>query len=105
MTESKSMARAAAPSLGEGLPLHFVAAMATGLVSTTLSNPLDVLKAYTYMRPGVPLRACVAEMMRDEGVGALLKGWTASYARTGPHTVLILLFNEQIRLAVGSHAF
>ena len=79
--------------------------MTTGLVSTTVSNPVDVLKAYTYMRPNVPLRVCVAEMLREEGMGAIFKGWTASYARTGPHTVLILLFNEQIRRAVGVNAF
>lgn len=81
------------------------AAMMTGLVSTTVTNPADVLKSYRYMRPTVPLMDCVGELLRQEGALAFLKGWTASYARVGPHTVLILIFNEQVRSALDMDAF
>eukprot|EP00038_Savillea_parva_P011246 m.196229 g.196229 ORF g.196229 m.196229 type:complete len:293 (-) comp19714_c0_seq1:128-1006(-) len=84
---------------------HVAAAMMTGLVSTTVTNPADVLKSYRYMRPTVPLMDCVGELLRQEGALAFLKGWTASYARVGPHTVLILIFNEQVRSALDMDAF
>jgi len=93
------------PVIPDGWPTYLAAAMVTGLVSTTVTNPADVLKTYRYMRPGVPLLACLLELARHEGAGALLKGWTANYARVGPHTVLILVFNEQIRRVTGLDAF
>jgi solute carrier family 25 uncoupling protein 8/9 len=103
--ECKRLVATIKPQLDSGWQTHLVAALATGLVSTTVSNPFDVIKAYSYMRPKVPLLSCVKEVLQHEGPTALLKGWTASYARVGPHTVLILIFNERIRMFLGMEAF
>lgn len=103
--ECKSAVETYLPEVQTGWPTHLAAALVTGLISTTVTNPPDVLKSYRYMRPNVSLGACIRELFRHEGPAAMFKGWTASYARVGPHTVLILVFNERIRSALGANEF
>jgi len=35
-------------------------------------------------------------IMRNEGIGALWKGFWPTYCKIGPHTVLTLIINEQL---------
>lgn len=49
---------------------------------------------------GGPL-ACAAELLRREGPGGLMKGWSANYARLGPQTVITFVVAEQLRSMAG----
>jgi len=88
---------------GDGLPLHLTSSMASGLVSTTITNPIDVVKTRMFMggsRYSGPL-ACAASVWRADGVAGFFKGWSASYARLGPHTVIMFLAAENLRSFAG----
>lgn len=45
--------------------------------------------------------ACAAAVWRGDGVAGFFKGWSASYARLGPHTVIMFLTAEQLRQMAG----
>ena len=88
----------------EGFQLHLFAAMASGLITTTAANPIDVIKT-RYMSDSTnrypsPL-VCVVETYREGGIRAFFKGWTPSYWRLGPHTVFSFLLIERIRSFMG----
>ena len=44
-----------------------------------------------------------SQVVRQEGPLALWKGFTPAYARLGPHTVLVLVFLEQLNAAYYKH--
>ncbi|CDF34491.1 unnamed protein product [Chondrus crispus] len=86
----------------EGLLAHFGAAMTAGLVTTTVSTPADVVKSVVMSsKPQVEVRKCVEHIYRNEGVRGFMRGWTANYARLGPHTLLTVIAYENLRTAVG----
>lgn len=101
--ESKSVVTAFMPGLCV-IATHFWAAMLTGLVSTTVTNPVDVIKQHQFARPKIGLIECAKQLIQNDGIGALLRGWSASYVRIGPHTVLIFVFNERLRQLAGMDA-
>lgn len=76
---------------------------AQGLFTSALSQPADVLKTRCqadprhYTGPWSALRTTV----REDGLGALWKGFLPRYVRLGPHTVLLLVFYEQLRQRFG----
>ena len=87
---------------GQGLILHFSAAMMSGLMVTTAMNPADVMSTRMYNQAaGKELYSsipdCFMKIFRTEGFGGFYKGWLAHYLRVGPHTVLTFVFLEQIR--------
>ena len=49
---------------------------------------------------GGPL-ACAARVWADAGAAGFLRGWSASYARLGPHTVIMFTCAEYLRAAAG----
>ena len=91
--ESAKQAMRETGLLADGLALHFGASMLSGLVVTTCMNPFDVVSTRRYNQPQGAARRysgpldCFAKTFRAEGVAGLYKGWTAHYARLGPHTV------------------
>lgn len=86
----------------EGLLAHFGAAMTAGLVTTTVSTPADVVKSVVMSsKPQVGVRKCVEHIYRNEGARGFMRGWTANYARLGPHTLLTVIAYENLRTAVG----
>jgi hypothetical protein len=82
----------AAGLLPEGTTLHFVCAIISGLVATTVCNPPDVLKSRMMVAQakhgsgghvqGVGA-VCLA-IYREGGLLGFFRGWTAAYARAGP---------------------
>ena len=44
-------------------------------------------------------------ILRDEGVMAFMKGWTASYLRIGPHTVISFILIEKVRQLFGMKTY
>jgi solute carrier family 25 uncoupling protein 8/9 len=142
----------------DSLGAHLAASMVTGVVTTTATNPVDVVKVgQAWGRPGGGWRAaalclaaqsrprprpyqpagprllpcaptnppssctlavlqvvmfvrgpeaggplaCAADLLRHEGAGALMKGWSANYARLGPQTVIVFVVAEQLRGLAG----
>eukprot|EP01116_Phalansterium_solitarium_P020510 TRINITY_DN6084_c0_g1_i1.p1 TRINITY_DN6084_c0_g1~~TRINITY_DN6084_c0_g1_i1.p1 ORF type:complete len:326 (+),score=43.30 TRINITY_DN6084_c0_g1_i1:131-979(+) len=88
----------------DNFSLHFTAACISGLVTTTVVNPADLVKTRWMtdrQRYTSPLDVLV-KTVRNEGVLALFKGWVPNYMRLGPHFVLSLPLLEFIRRALGA---
>jgi len=89
-------------ALQDGLLCHFAASMVSGLVVTTALNPFDLVSTRLYNQPQGAARMytgpldCFLKTARAEGFMGFYKGWFAHYCRLGPHTVLTLVFWEQV---------
>ncbi|KAF4072771.1 hypothetical protein AMELA_G00251220 [Ameiurus melas] len=82
------------------------AGMISSVVVVLFMTPFDVISTRLYNQPvdhlgkGKLYRGfmdCFSKTMRKEGVFGLYKGLGASYFRLGPHTILSLLFWNQLR--------
>lgn len=95
----------AAAGGADGLPTQFVAGAVTGVITTTVTSPADVLKTKMFAAApaGAPAGAAATavRLFQEEGAAAFFKGWTANYARLGPQTMITLLVAEQLRHACG----
>ncbi|ORX66007.1 mitochondrial carrier [Linderina pennispora] len=74
----------------EGLPLHFSASFLAGFVATTITSPFDVVKTRI-------MNAAMVLIAKEEGPMALYKGWTPSFVRMAPQTILTFIFLEQFK--------
>ncbi|KAJ2806875.1 Mitochondrial dicarboxylate transporter [Coemansia guatemalensis] len=85
----------------EGMPLHFSASFLAGFVATTITSPFDVVKTRIMNAgPASPyknLAHALVVIVREEGIRALYKGWTPSFVRMAPQTILTFIFLEQFR--------
>lgn len=91
---------------GDNLTTHLGASMITGLVSTTATAPVDVIKTHMFVggnRYKGPVD-CAVSILRQEGARAMFKGWTANYARLGPQTTIIFVAVEKLRAMMGMSA-
>lgn len=87
----------------DGLPLHLTSSMIAGLVTTTITNPIDVVKTRMFVGgkvAGGPME-CAMHVLKTDGLVGFMKGWSASYARLGPHTVIMFLTAERLRAYAG----
>ncbi|KAI8439833.1 hypothetical protein MSG28_013500 [Choristoneura fumiferana] len=84
----------------DGIALHFCASMVSGLVTTIASMPVDIIKTRIQnAAKGQSQLSVVTNLLRNEGVLSLWKGFLPYYARLGPHTVLTFIFLEQMNAA------
>lgn len=91
----------------EGIPMHFVASMISGLITTAASMPVDMAKTRIQnMKVGADGKPeyrgtidVLGKVAKSEGVLALWKGFTPYYARLGPHTVITFILLEQMTIA------
>jgi solute carrier family 25 uncoupling protein 8/9 len=93
----------AATGWTEGPMSHLTSSMIAGLVTTTITNPLDVVKTRMFVG-GAKYNgalACAQHVLKTEGPLGFMKGWTASYARLGPHTVIMFMTAERLRKYAG----
>ncbi|MCJ8748350.1 hypothetical protein PDJAM_G00163720 [Pangasius djambal] len=83
------------------------AGMISSVVVVLFMTPFDVISTRLYNQPvdhlgkGQLYRGfmdCFSKTLRKEGVFGLYKGLGASYFRLGPHTILSLLFWNQLRI-------
>lgn len=88
---------------GEGIFLHFVSSMFSGLVTTIASMPTDIAKTRVQnmkIIDGKPeyknALDVIFKTVSKEGFFSLWKGFTPYYFRLGPHTVLTFIFIEQL---------
>eukprot|EP01026_Neomeris_dumetosa_P056076 TRINITY_DN5120_c1_g1_i1.p1 TRINITY_DN5120_c1_g1~~TRINITY_DN5120_c1_g1_i1.p1 ORF type:complete len:281 (-),score=30.58 TRINITY_DN5120_c1_g1_i1:458-1300(-) len=87
----------------ESLQMHLVCSMVTGVVTTTATAPVDMIKTHMFVggnKFSSPLQ-CALEIVQGEGVRGLFKGWLANYARLGPQTAIIFVVVEQLRKVAG----
>ncbi|XP_029044966.1 mitochondrial 2-oxoglutarate/malate carrier protein-like [Osmia bicornis bicornis] len=87
----------------EGIPLHFVSSMISGLVTTLASMPVDIAKTRIQNMKIVDGKPefkgaidVIVQVCKNEGLFSLWKGFFPYYARLGPHTVLTFIFFEQM---------
>jgi len=95
--------------LDDGFLAHLCTSMVTGFVATTTTNPVDVIKTRVYAARKAAngeagILTQVGGIVKNEGLGGFLKGWTASYLRLGPQTAITFLVYEQVRKVVGLDA-
>ena len=89
---------------------HFTSGMVSGVVTAVASLPADIAKARIQnMRvvDGKPeyrgMTDVIVRIVRNEGFLSLWKGFTPFYFRTGPHTVLSLVFLEKLSALYAQH--
>lgn len=88
--------------ISEGVAMHVGAAMTAGLVTTTVSTPADVVKSVVmHSKSRLHPVDCVRHILQREGYAGLMRGWTANYARLGPHTLITVVTYENLRTAFG----
>lgn len=76
----------------------------TGVVTTTVTAPADVLKTKMFASAGGGVYDAAQKLIAEEGAGAFFKGWMANYIRLGPQTMITFLVAEQLRRAFGLQA-
>eukprot|EP01025_Chloroclados_australasicus_P031008 TRINITY_DN3127_c0_g3_i2.p1 TRINITY_DN3127_c0_g3~~TRINITY_DN3127_c0_g3_i2.p1 ORF type:complete len:469 (-),score=30.72 TRINITY_DN3127_c0_g3_i2:490-1896(-) len=87
----------------ESLNMHLLCSMITGVVTTTATAPVDMVKTHMFVggnKFASPID-CTIEIVRAEGMKGLFKGWLANYARLGPQTAIIFVVAEQLRQIAG----
>ncbi|UJR27848.1 hypothetical protein I4U23_009113 [Adineta vaga] len=89
---------------GEGIKLHLGASLITGLVTTTITAPLDTIKTNMYASGDYGVIEFTNKIVHKEGFRGLLRGWTAAYVRLGPQTTVIFLVMEKLRQFSGLSA-
>mmetsp|Transcript_15707 Transcript_15707/g.47345 ORF Transcript_15707/g.47345 Transcript_15707/m.47345 type:complete len:296 (-) Transcript_15707:589-1476(-) len=88
---------------GEGVHLHLAASMIAGLVSTTVTSPVDVVKTKMFVAGNQytgPIH-CFRDLIRREGLRGLFKGWVPNYCRLGPQTTITFVAVEKLRQLAG----
>ncbi|XP_054290928.1 mitochondrial 2-oxoglutarate/malate carrier protein-like [Macrosteles quadrilineatus] len=95
---------------GDNIKCHFVSSLFSGLVYATTTCPLDVAKTrMQYMQTTTGdvmynnIGDALAKTVQKEGVTALWKGFGPLYTRCAPHTVLLLIFSEQLTSLYSHH--
>ncbi|XP_041982312.1 mitochondrial 2-oxoglutarate/malate carrier protein-like isoform X2 [Aricia agestis] len=83
--------------MGEGISLHFVSSMISGLATSLASLPVDIVKTRVQnAEKGTSQLKVLTNVIRNEGVLTLWSGFIPTYCKIGPHTVLTFIFLEQL---------
>lgn len=87
----------------DGLGTHLTVSAVAGLVTTTVTAPVDMVKTHMFVNGQQytsPLH-CMAGIYKQHGVRGLFRGWGANWARQGPMTTVIFVVMEQLRHVMG----
>ncbi|KAI8041412.1 mitochondrial dicarboxylate carrier [Drosophila gunungcola] len=90
-------------SVKDGIPLHFLTSLATSIISSAITHPLDVVKTLLMnSRPGEFRSTFHATryMMRFGLIGPY-RGLVPAMVRKAPATTLLFVLYEQLRLHFG----
>ena len=86
----------------DGIGTHLAVSGVAGLVTTTVTAPVDMVKTNMFVNKGYSGPwDCVKDIYSRMGVRGLFKGWGANWARQGPMTTLVFVVNEAIRPMMG----
>lgn len=91
--------------LPDGPSIHFAASFIAGLVTTTATSPVDVIKTRVMNAARGSYQGpidCLVQLLRTEGPRALFRGWVPNYLRLGPHFIISLPLYEQLRALLGA---
>ena len=100
--------------LSDGPVLHAASSAVAGLVAATMGAPADVIKTRVMNQPldesgrGTLYRGtldCLRKTVRNEGLGALYKGWLPTWMRMAPWSLAFFLSFEQLRKVSGLSSF
>lgn len=88
----------------DNLMTHFTSSLLAGATATTLTQPLDVMK--TRMMNAAPgeyksIADCASSIFRTSGLLGFYKGYIPAFVRLAPHTILMFVFLEQLRMRFG----
>ena len=89
----------------EGIYLHVVSAMVSGLITVFVMSPVDLVKTrvmnqYVENRSGNMYTGaidCFAKTIASEGLFGFYKGFIPNWLRLGPHTITTFIIFEQLR--------
>jgi len=87
------------PYFKDNLATHFTASLSAGVIATCITMPIDVVKTRLMnAKPGEysGILHCAKDIMKV-GPSGFFKGFLPSFARLGPHTILIFMFLEQLK--------
>jgi len=87
----------------DNLMTHFTASLMAGMIATTLTQPIDVLKTLTMSaKPGefTGMKDIIRRAAKHGPLG-FFKGYVPAFLRVGPITVLTFVILEQLRLHFG----
>jgi len=87
-------------TMTDGVPCHFVSAVAAGFCATVVASPVDVVKTrFMNAAPGQYRGAldCAIRMFRENGTSAFYKGFTPSFCRIVSWNIVMWLSYEQIK--------
>lgn len=88
----------------DNLVTHFTASSLAGATATTMTQPLDVMKTRMMnARPGEykSIAHCARIIYLDHGPIGFFKGYVPAFVRLAPHTILMFVFFEQLRMYFG----
>jgi dicarboxylate transporter 10 len=76
--------------------LHVLASFMAALVATTLCSPIDVIKTQLMGSSGkYGILQVIKDLTATEGIRWIFRGWTPSFVRLGPQTMVTLVLLEQ----------
>ena len=87
---------------------HFIASFIASLIACTVANPADCVKTRVMNDPNGIVGGAAdhfKNILKTDGPMGFMRGWTASYLRIGPHTVISLVMIEKVRQMIGIGSF
>jgi len=87
----------------DSIVVHLISSFVTGIVAVVVMHPFDVISTRMYVQRQGELRKynniadCLFKTLRTEGVTGLYKGGLSQYMRLAPHTILTVVFWEQLK--------
>jgi len=91
---------------GDCVYTHLLASFCSGLITSFVSNPIDVIKTRMMSQQNIPGSTgsyknsldCLSCTCRTEGLQALFKGLVPGFFRYGPWSVIFFVTYEQLRI-------
>jgi solute carrier family 25 uncoupling protein 8/9 len=87
----------------DDLATHLVVSGIAGLVTTTITAPVDMVKTNVFVNR-MQVWDCVVDIYKRFGVKGFFRGWGATWARQGPMTTVVFVVNEALRPVLGLQA-
>eukprot|EP00440_Ansanella_granifera_P034549 gb/GFBE01037480.1/.p1 GENE.gb/GFBE01037480.1/~~gb/GFBE01037480.1/.p1 ORF type:complete len:208 (+),score=29.51 gb/GFBE01037480.1/:1-624(+) len=91
--------------LADGVAVHTLSALCSGLVASVCATPADVVKSRIMAGKASGVISCVRDTVRNEGPTAMWKGFFPNWARLGPWQLTFWVTYEHARKAVGYGGF
>lgn len=88
----------------DDLNTHLVVSGIAGLVTTTVTAPVDMVKTNVFVNRSRVLK-CVVDIYTRFGIRGFFRGWGATWARQGPMTTVVFVVNEALRPLLGLQSF